>query len=82
MAQEELDGPGILFVIRELKAAAMPELMRVHWEAQRGHLPCLRDHLPHARIGQWALALREKDVGRIGGGAAVQPAQGANLGGG
>lgn len=33
MPQEELDGPRILFIVGQLKAAAMPELMRMHREA-------------------------------------------------
>ena len=82
MAQEELDGPRILLIVGELKAAAMPELMRVHGETNCGNLACVGHHLPHARVGERTLALREKDVRRVGGGAAFQPAQGANLGGG
>src|SRR5215510_15031572 len=82
MAQEELDGPRILLVISQLKATAMAQLMRVHWEAERGDLARVGHHLPHARVGQRAFALRKKDIRRVGGGAVLQPAQGANLGGG
>ena len=80
MAQEELHGPRILFVVGQLKTAAMPQLMGAHREAQPGPRPRPRDHLPDARIRQRAFAFREKDVGRIGGGAALQLAQGTNLG--
>jgi hypothetical protein len=67
MAQEELDGPRILLIVGELKAAAMPELMRVHGEAKCGNLARVGHHLPHARVGERTLALREKDVRRVGG---------------
>jgi hypothetical protein len=81
MSQEELDGPRILLIIGELIPTAMPELMGMHRESQLGTLAGVGDHLPDARIGQRSLPLREKDVCRIGGSVALQPAQGANLSG-
>src|SRR5215470_9589598 len=80
VSQEELNGPRILFVVGQLKAAAMPQLMGVHREAQGPNLRRMRNHLTDARICQWSLPFREKDVRCVGGGAALQPAQGANLG--
>jgi predicted DNA-binding protein (UPF0251 family) len=61
MPQEELNSPRILLVVRQFKAAAMPQLMGVHRETQLGHLTRLRDHLADARIRERAFALREKD---------------------
>jgi hypothetical protein len=60
----------------------MPQLMGVYREAEGSDLARVGNQLPHARVGERALPLREKDVRRVGGGTVLQPAQGANLGGG
>jgi hypothetical protein len=62
MPQEELDGPRILLVVRQLLAAPMPELMGVHGESQPRELASPGDHRAHARIRQWPLTLGEKHI--------------------
>jgi len=78
VAEKELDGPRILLLVGELKAAAMPELMRVHWEPKRGDRSRVRDHLADTGSGQRSLPLGEKHLGRVGG-SALQPSQGTHL---
>jgi hypothetical protein len=65
MPQVELDGARILVRIGQLIPTRMPELVRMHWKAQGGHLTRLGDHLADARIRQRALTLREKDIGGL-----------------
>jgi hypothetical protein len=62
MPQEELDGPRILLVVRQLLAAPMPELMGMHGESQPRELASPGDHRVHARIRQWPLTLGEKHI--------------------
>jgi hypothetical protein len=65
MPQEELDGPRILLVVRQLLAAPRPELMGVHGESQPRELASPGDHRAHARIRQWPLTLGEKHIGCV-----------------
>jgi hypothetical protein len=78
VAEKELDGPRILLLVSELKAAAMPELMRVHWEPKRSDRSRVGDHLADTGSGQRSLPLGEQYIGRVGG-RALQPSQGTHL---
>jgi hypothetical protein len=50
------------FVVGQLIATPMPELMRVHGESQLRTFARLGNHLAYAGIGQRPFALGEKDV--------------------
>src|SRR5262249_1348178 len=73
MPQVELDRARILVRIGQLIPTRMPELVRMHWKAQGGHLTRLGDHLAGTRIRQRSLALREKDIGGLTGEALEFP---------